>query len=319
MAALVDKRVLAVAGATLIAFSLGHRFPWGWNRFVAHVYSMISVDSIPFRLFDRNVEGYWGLLVATVRSIEWAAGVPLVAAATGGLTLSILTSRTRLLAPLLAPMATYCAAFICVILYTYDRFFIAALPGAALLGGELLAWVVETARRTNRRWLFAVPTVLLAAACLNAAAQNVVFYNDPRHAAADWLARSVPCGSSMGVTFDARYVPDLYCRDVWDLLPSKVSSMVRFPDRLIFNEAYTYRFAAAPDGRRFLTRLKRGELGYDLAYRATANAPGWAPMFWEERFRNGREEPFTILDKPLHAIEVWERRALRSPAQGGTH
>ena len=141
MAALVDKRVLAVAGATLIAFSLGHRFPWGWNRFVAHVYSMISVDGIH-----------------------------------------------------------------------------GSLPGSLDL--------------------------------------------------------------QRGLHLQVR---------------------------------------GRSDGRRFLTRLKRGELGYDLAYRATANAPGWAPMFWEERFRNGREEPFTILDKPLHAIEVWERRALRSPAQGGTH
>ncbi len=42
-------------------------------------------------------------------------------------------------------------------------------------------------------------------------------------------------------------------------------------------------------------------------------------MFWEARFQNGREEAFTILDKPLHAIEVWERRGLRSSAQADAH
>ncbi len=315
ISAVVDKRVLAVGAATLIAFSLGHRLPWGWDRFVARLYSVISVDSIPFRLFDRSVDGFVGLSIATVKSFAWAAGAPLVATATGGVALSILTGRSRLLAPLLAPGVTYFAAFICVILFVYDRFLIAMLPGAALLGGGFLAWVIEMASRTNRRWLIAVPVGLLVVASLNAAAQNVIFYNDPRHDAAKWLARNVPCGSSVGVTYDRQYVPDLYCRDVWDLIPSRTLTMVRFPDRFVLNPAYAHRFNSAPAGRLFLTRLSRGELGYDLVYRAHASAPRWAPMFWEERFQNGREEAFTILDKPLHAIEVWERRGLRSSAQ----
>ena len=35
--------------------------------------------------------------------------------------------------------------------------------------------------------------------------------------------------------------------------------------------------------------------------------PGWAPLFWEQRFQNQPEDPLTTLDKPFDAIEVWQR------------
>jgi fibro-slime domain-containing protein len=317
--ALVDKRILATGAAALLAFSIGHQLPWAWDRLVAHVRSIVTVDILPFRVFDRSFDGYVGLVAATIKSFVWAAGWPLVVAAVGGVAVALTTGKTRLLAFSLAPIISYCLGFIAVILYVYDRFLIAALPIAALLGGGFLAWLVGIAQRTGQRWPLAVPIGLLVVASLNAAAQSVVLYNDPRHSAAEWLARNAPCGSSVGVTFDNQYVPDLYCRDVWDLLPSRMATMVRFPDRVILNEAYSQRFRLAPDGRRFLTRLSNGQLGYELAYRAEAVAPRWAPMYWEERFLNRREDPFTILDKPLHAIEVWERQGLRSTAQPASH
>jgi hypothetical protein len=95
--------------------------------------------------------------------------------------------------------------------------------------------------------------------------------------------------------------------------------MARFPDRVILNEGYAYRFRSAPDGRRFLMRIDSSELGYKLAYRSEAVAPRWAPMYWEERFRNRREELYTILDKPLHAIEIWERQGVQPAAAAGAH
>jgi hypothetical protein len=316
IAALFDKRVLVAGVATVLAFSVGHWLPWGWDRFVAHVQSMTTVDSVRFRLVERDVRGYVQLLAATIKSLVWAAGMPLVAATIGGVAVAMITGKTRLLAWALVPIGAYYVGFIGVVLYVYDRYLIGALPIAALLGGGFLAWLVEAASRTGRRWPLAVPIAVLLVAALNAAAQNVVFYKDPRHAAAEWLARNVPCGSSGGVTYDARYVPDLYCRDVWDLLPSRTPTMARFPDRVILNEGYAYRFRSAPDGRRFLTRLGSGELGYELVYRSEVVAPRWAPMYWEERFRNGREELYTILDKPLHAIEIWEQRGRPTASAG---
>ncbi|MGQ0733355.1 MAG: PA14 domain-containing protein [Acidobacteriota bacterium] len=311
IAVAADRRLWATAMATLLAFAIGHRFPWGWSRLVAHVQSMVSTDSVPFRMYDSSLEGYASLLVATARSFVWAAGVPLTVALVGGAVLLVVSRRSRLLVSLALPGVTYVLGFLCVIMFVYDRFLIAMLPLAAIVGGLFLSSAARAPDRPGARWRLVIPALVLLAASLNAAAQNVVFSRDPRHAAAAWLAGHVPCGSPVGVTFDTQYVPELSCFDVWPIRPGQTSDMVRYPDWLVLNEAYARRFGATASGAVFLARLCGGELGFELVYRSDSAAPRWAPLFWEPRFSNRVEDPFTVFDKPLHAIEIWRRQGAR--------
>ena len=59
-------------------------------------------------------------------------------------------------------------------------------------------------------------------------------------------------------------------------------------------------------GRDSCADSRTGELGYRRVFRSEAHPPAWAPLYWENRFHNGREDPDTTLDKPINAIEVWQ-------------
>ncbi len=304
LAAAVDRRFLAVGVATLIGFAVGHQLPMEWERLAAHIRSMTS-DSVPFRVFSHTLAGHAELLVTTMKSFVWAAGWPGAVAFVGGCLYVAFSGRLRLLASLLLPLATYYLFFLAVILYVYDRFLIAFLPVAALVGGMFLqafvraAWLPQLVR-------VAVPTAVLTLAAANAVAINVVFHSDPRHVGREWLARHVACGSSVGVIYRGAYLPPLDCYSIWPLIPSRLDGMVRWPDYLVLNNAYAQRFLATASGPRFLRRLQSGELGYRRVLRAATSPPRWAPLYWEARFRNAEEDGETTLDKPLNTIEVWE-------------
>jgi 4-amino-4-deoxy-L-arabinose transferase-like glycosyltransferase len=305
----VDRRFIGVGVATVVGFAVGHELPMEWPRFIAHVRSMTTVDSAPFQMFTADLHGHFGLLAATAKTFVWAAGFPAALAFVAGAIHHLFSGRARRLAGLMLPLVTYYVTFLAVILYVYDRFLIAFLPVVAIVGGGLLravlraTWLPRVAR-------LAIPVVVVVAAAASAVGMDIVFQQDPRHRAADWIADNVPCGSSVGVMFDGAYVPALACYEVLRLRPSQVATIRRWPPTFVLNEAYARRFLDTVSGSLFLMRLRTGELGYQLVYRAESRPPMWAPLYWEPRFWNAREDVETILDKPLHAIEVWQ---LKSP------
>lgn len=305
LAALGDRRVLAVGAAAIAGFAIGHQLPMEWKRLSTHLEFMAGVSSMPYRAFEPTAAGHLALLLTTGKSFLWAAGVPATCTFVGGALYLVFSGRRRLLAAFLLPLVTYYLGFFVLILYVYDRFLIAYLPVAAIVGG---AGLRALARATLPRIVrFGVPATVLAAATLTVVGVNIVFQQDPRLPAGEWLARHVPCGSTVGVTFDAAYVPSMPCYDVWPLIPSRTENLVRLPSYLVLNEAFARRFKRTPSGSKFLARLESGELGYHLAYRTETRPPSWAPLYWEDRFHNGEEDFETVLDKPLHAIEVWQR------------
>jgi hypothetical protein len=221
-----------------------------------------------------------------------------------GIVVCLRRGRGWLVTALLLPLLTYYAGFIAVILYVYDRFLIGWLPIMSALGGIGLAALLDVRRGTVVGKVLAVGLVLVGVT--NAVATTIVFTRDPRHDAWAWVRAHVPCGSSVGVTFNGRYVPPLDCLDMWELTPGAIDGMIRWPQYLVLNEAYLQRFRDSPSGAAFHAALISGAAGYERLWRAESAPPRWAPLYWEPRFWNGREDVETTADKPLHAIEVWE-------------
>jgi hypothetical protein len=310
IAAAIDRRLALAAAGALTAMAIGHGLPWGLERFVNRVAVITGPSSVPYRLFPPTLAGHVALFITTGKLLVWAAGLPLALSAAGGIVDLLRRGRGRLVLAALTPIGTYYVSFLAVILYAYDRFLIGWLPIAAFLGGVFLVRMERARLRglaTGQIVVFAV----LATAITNAVAMNVVFFRDPRHGAWKWLRTHVPCGSSVGVTYGGTYTPPLDCYDIWQLEPGMVDSMIRWPRYLVLNEAYAQRFAVTPSGSSFLRRLHSGELGYQRVLRHESSPPLWAPLYWETRFRNSREDIETTSDKPLHAIEVWECAAAR--------
>ncbi len=306
LGALIDPRVLAAAGATVAAMAIGHGLPWRFDRFVERIGVLTGVASAPFQAFPATFDGHVGLLGATAKSFLWTAGLPLTVAFVCGCTYFALAGRARQLAALLLPAVTYYIGFLAVILYVYDRFLMGWTVVAAAVGGVFLSHVYRHPRLPPAV-ATAVPLTLVAASLLSAVALNVTLHRDPRYVAADWMAVNIACGSSIGVSYNSMYVPPLDCYDVWTVWPGQTEAMRRWPDHFVLNDAYVQRFRLAPSGRRFLERLHSGELGFRRVFRAEATPPVWAPLYWESRFRNGVEDPETVLDKALHPIEIWTR------------
>ena len=235
--AIVDRRVLAIGLATLIAFAIGQGLLWAPDRFMSHLAFMTSRSVSSFQTYPRSPDGYLQLLWAVGITLTWAAGAPLAAAAAGTI-VQMVQRRWVRLAGLLLPLVTYIVGFLAVVLYVYDRFLIGWLPIAAFIGGTFLAWVVQ--RQTVPRVLrYGVPAILLSVGLLNALAQNAAFRGDARYAAADWLTRHVPCGAPVGVAIDAAYVPPLGCYDVWQFLPTRLDGVARWPDYFVLGQLLT--------------------------------------------------------------------------------
>jgi hypothetical protein len=289
----------------MAALAMGHGLPWRWDRFVNRIAVMVGPASQPYQMFAPTVEGHLSLLAATARSLVWAAGIPLTIALVVGMVTMIRSGRTLVLGGLLLPAVTYYAGFLSAILYVYDRFLVGWLPILAAIGGIGLASLAPV-KPGGRAVGAAVAVALVGVGAVNAVAMNVVFARDPRHAAWQWLRRNVPCGSSVGVTFNGRYVPPLDCLDMWELTPGAIDGMARWPQYLVLNDAYLQRFRDSPSGAAFYDALLSGAAGYTSLWRAQSSPPRWAPLYWEERFWNGREDIETTADKPLHGIGIWE-------------
>ena len=300
--ALADRRLFYLVVASLGAFMVGHALPWEHERFMNR-FAVMTAAPQPYQMFPATAAGYSALLSTTAKCFIWAAGVPLTVAALAGAVEYARQRRVGELLCLLMPAVTYFVTFLGVILYVYDRFLIGWLPLAAAAGGLLLARLV---RKPRVHYSVLLAIGILTAGAANVIAMNAVFFRDPRHAAWRWINDNIACGSSIGVSFDRFYIPELDCYDVWPIAPATLREVEESPRYLVFNEAYVQRFTSTADGRTFLEQLHAGHLGYRLVFRADAKAPLWAPMYWETRFWNRKEDPETTADKPLHAIEVWE-------------
>jgi hypothetical protein len=301
-----DRRLWIIGVVTIVAFAIVQGIPWAWDRFLRHV-EVMTTDSRLFQMFSRNVVGYAQLLGAIGKSFVWAAGVPLSAVFLAGLVEEVVAQRGKRLALLLVPITTYAVAFFGMTMYVYDRFLIACLPLVAFVGGRFLSAL--TRRRSLPIAIRAgIPALVFTIGAINAIAQNLLFHGDARSPATTWIAQNIPCGARIGVAYDRNYIPAVGCFDVLPIRPSEIWGITDWPEYLVFNDMYVGRFLDTAAGTDFLERLHAGKLGYRPVYRSVAAVPKWAPLLWEQRFRNNREDPETTLDKPINAIQVWKRQ-----------
>lgn len=293
----------ACAAAT---FAACHNLPSNWTGFVEHVRLIVGPASAYYAAFDGTAAGHAAMAEKALGQIPWVMGWPAALAALAGIVAEWRRGDRAALVWLLLPALSLYVAFIAVVRYHYDRFFLGTAFLLAIVAGQWLAqWLAPGAR--GRAWRAAVAVGAGLYLLGRAISIDVLMLTDARYAAEAWLARSTRPDAVVAATGLPEYLPRREVRP-WVEVAAASEALERLrPDVVVFNADYMRRFGPESPRHHFVRRLRTGESGYTLAVRCVSR-PAWLPLVWERPFRDDREDLFTNLDKIGPTIEIYRAR-----------
>ncbi len=258
VAALFDRRMVAMGLTAVGLFVLIHQIPWSPETFERHVKTMVGPASADYRIYPATLAGHWQMGLQSFKHVAFTMGVPFFLAALGGLALAVRRRHWKLLA--LGVFAiSYYLTFISVIGYNYVRFFIPVCLLLALPAGGVLAELLRERGRASALRRALVGAALLYV-FLRAASVDVWMIQDVRYDVERWLeARTDEAALGIGVRRDLpRRVEILEWRRL-----SQYECVVL--DKL--DAKYVVLNPQTANNRRTFTRFMAGELGYATAAR----------------------------------------------------
>ncbi len=197
-AALVDRRLLAMAATAVVVFVSIHQIPWHLESFAGHVEAMIGPASVKYRIYPMTPEGHARMGLQSLRHLVFGLGAPFFMAAAGGLALALRRRRGWRLLALMLLAASYYLSFISVIGYNYVRFFIPVCLLLALPAGAALAELVR-----RRGPAVGLRRALVAAAVLHAllraASVDLWMFGDARYSVERWLEAKGARDAAVGI------------------------------------------------------------------------------------------------------------------------
>ncbi|HYM25247.1 MAG TPA: PA14 domain-containing protein, partial [Vicinamibacterales bacterium] len=278
--AIVDRRLVVGAVSAALVFAALYLVPFNSEGLAAHMRDIMGVGSQGYREFEPGIAGEAGMLALTARLDVQAWGWPLVAASCAGFAIVVSERRTRFAAAWLAILAAaYYAAFLCVILYNYDRYLLPIIAVQAMFAGAALDRLVRwrPARRPVGAMLAAAALVYTL---LYAGTIDILMLRDARYAAEAWLRAHGRPKQTVGAVFPEAVLPrlDAYVReDISD--PEALAREA--PAFFVLNADYARAVLTLDPSRRladFIRRLQGQSLGYRLVFRYRAPDPfPWLP------------------------------------------
>lgn len=186
---------LLAGGLVAVAlFTLIHRVPFDPRALPRHVAFMRGI-SAPAAEFSNTVSGHALMLAQSLWNTAFALSLPLLVVCLVGVVWSLRRVPGSWRDPgLLLMVASYYVGFVCLVRYSYDRFFLPVAILLALFGAPVLRalgrWSVR-GRPAGR----AIVLAILGFAGLRAVAVDLAMLGDSRYAAERWLATEVPPGA----------------------------------------------------------------------------------------------------------------------------
>lgn len=292
------------AACAIVTFVACHNLLLNWGGFVAHVRLIVGPASAYYAAFDNTVAGHAAMAGRALAQLPWVMGWPAALAALAGIIAEWRRGDRAAIAWLLLPALSLYVAFIAVVRYHYDRFFLGAAFLLAIVAGRWLAgWLAPGTRL--RAWRVALAACAAVYLFGRALSIDILMLTDTRYAAERWLQRHAATSAVVAATGLPEYLPRREVRP-WVEMPAATEALERLrPDVVVFNADYMRRFGPESPRFHFVRRLRTGESRYRLAARHTAR-PRWLPLVWERPFRDDREDLFTNLDKIGPTIEIYE-------------
>jgi 4-amino-4-deoxy-L-arabinose transferase-like glycosyltransferase len=306
--ALVDRRLIAAAGASAALFFVCHNLLFNLDGFMEHVRYIAGPGSETYRVYEPTAAGRLALLRQTIRLIEISMGWPLFLAGVFGVALAMSTARLRLMTVwLLVPVVSYYFGFINVILYNYDRFVLPMCFVLALFGGLTIDRLLFSNGRL-RHWAAAVVALAFSYSVLYAATVDVLMIGDSRYAAERWMHAQIGRGELVAVSELREYLPRIDDFNVADINTVAELEEGR-PAYVVLNADYVSGEPASSPWGQLISGLHHGELGYRLVARFRRPSPWpWLPGAHPDLVGARRETVvFSTLRNINPTIEIFRR------------
>ena len=302
-----DRFLWTGLATSAVAFALIHNLVFNHEGFAAHVAILTGPLTRKYRMFDSSLSGQAGLLRTALVQLPWCLGWLSLAAAMGG---AWIVARRRDLATasvVLLPILSWYVCLIALIGYQYDRFFLGACLGLALLAGVGLEWLL-THLRPRVVGRIAAGAVLVVAV-VTGASVPVLMGADSRYAVERWLDDRHRPGGVVAFTGRPEYLPRLAAFCATEVPATVEDLQALHPDLLVTNWHYSLRSRGNPAEWRFYEGLEAGTLGYRRVLRLRS-AP-WTLLGAIDRLSFGGRlssedlTPFTNLAKINPEIRVY--------------
>ena len=186
---LLDRRVLAAAGAGVLAFALVFQLPWNLRGFLGHIDLLTGPQSEEAQVYPNNPSGHLRNLAQTAKHFQFSLGWPLVLAAVAGLARTFRRGadpreRSRLAALAVLGLSYY-LTFLSVVLFSRDRYVLPLVLILALFAGKALGDLAAPGHARPVR--LAVLAAVVLYSTLYALSVDLRMVNDSRYAAERWL------------------------------------------------------------------------------------------------------------------------------------
>ncbi len=271
--AVVDRRMLAAAGAAAVLFALFQDIPFDPQRFAIHVKLLLGPMSQGYTDFSDTASGHRELLILFLKQIAFALDYALTAACLAGIGLAAWRAfgkgidprqrqEGRLLLACLVAVFSYWATFLNLILFSFDRYVLPVSIVLALFSGYALGELVRPAARQRAlRW--AVVAAVAVYSMLYASSIDFRLLADTRYSVEDYVAAHARRPDSVAAVGRRKHIPRFRWIP-WD-------RAIRSHGRVFENLEPEYVAVNVTDFRHerekeIYRRLASGELGYRLVF-----------------------------------------------------
>lgn len=184
LAALVDRRILAVLGSGLALAAVIYNWPGNWGGFLAHVRTLLGPQSEEAKAFANTPGGHLGNLVQNLSHLRFSVGWPAFAIGAIGTIHTLATARDRerkRFGALALLAASYYLTFLGPILFSRDRYVLPLALLLSLVAGRFLAAITRSGRRTVRGAGTLAAVIVLSSGILYALSVDRRMIHDARY------------------------------------------------------------------------------------------------------------------------------------------
>lgn len=294
----------AMAGVFCIVLLALFNVPFNLTGVVEHLRVIVGPGSQPYRMYPSSLVGYVELVRDSIWQLGSAMSWPMFAFAVCGLVAGI-RNKSIVVRRLFVSAMSYYLAFIAIVMYHYDRFFIGMCLVLAIAAG---AWLDRWTRSgvPYRSLRVAVVGLAVVYGAARVVSLDALMLNDSRYYVERWLVPRIGPETQIAAEGNSIYLPRQSLL-LWRRLEADPAALHEMQPRfLIVNAELRTRLPPDSAANAFHRSLADGTAQYRLVL-THRTALRFSPLRWEPRFNGTVEDQFSNVTKVNPMIEVYER------------